>query len=48
MVDLISPEYNTQAGFIKDVAAGAVLVSAIIAALVGFIIFIPKLIALMP
>ena len=48
LVDLVSPEYNTKAGFIKDVAAGAVLISAMIAALVGFIIFIPKLIALMP
>jgi diacylglycerol kinase len=48
LVDLVSPDYNRQAGFIKDVAAGAVLVSAIIAALVGLFIFIPKLIALMP
>lgn len=48
LVDLVSPEYNKQAGFIKDVAAGAVLVNAIIAALVGLFIFIPKLIALLP
>lgn len=41
-VDLISPEYNPLAGKIKDMAAAAVLVAATIAAIVGLIIFWPK------
>lgn len=39
LVDLISPENNPLAGKIKDVAAGAVLVSAVTAIVVGCIIF---------
>ena len=43
LVDLISPEFQNKAGKAKDVAAGAVLVAAIIAASVGLIIFLPKI-----
>ncbi|MCF8227801.1 MAG: diacylglycerol kinase family protein [Bacteroidales bacterium] len=43
MVDKISPEQDKQAGLIKDLAAGAVLISAITAAAIGLIIFIPKI-----
>ncbi|HOG05742.1 MAG TPA: diacylglycerol kinase family protein [Paludibacter sp.] len=43
VVDLVSPQQNKLAGKAKDIAAGAVLVSAIISACVGLIIFIPKL-----
>lgn len=43
LVDLISPDRNPIAGQIKDIAAGAVLVCAIAAAIVGLIIFIPYL-----
>ena len=43
LVDLVSPEWNEKAGKIKDVAAGAVLVSAITALVIGLIIFLPKL-----
>lgn len=43
VVDLISPEYHPLAKVAKDVAAGAVLISAITAVLCGMIIFIPKL-----
>jgi diacylglycerol kinase len=39
LVDLVSPEYNEKAGKIKDVAAGAVLVAAIIATVVAIYIF---------
>jgi diacylglycerol kinase len=39
LVDLVSPQYNEQAGKVKDVAAGAVLVAAIAAALVAASIF---------
>lgn len=43
MVNLLSPEYHEVAGVVKDVAAGAVLVSAITAAIVGCILFGPAL-----
>lgn len=39
LVDLVSPNYNVQAGKIKDVAAGAVLISAITATVVAAFIF---------
>lgn len=48
LVDLVSPAYNKQAGLVKDVAAGAVLVCAIVAAVAGLIVFVPKLLALIP
>lgn len=47
LVDIVSPEWNEQAGKVKDMAAGAVLVLALIALIVGGIIFLPKLIALL-
>lgn len=43
LVDLVSPEYNNKAGVIKDIAAGAVLILALSSAIIGCIIFIPKL-----
>lgn len=39
-------EYNHFAKAAKDIAAGAVLITALISALIGLIIFIPKLYAL--
>lgn len=39
LVDLVSPNYNVQAGKVKDVSAGAVLVSAITATIVAAFIF---------
>jgi len=44
LVDIVHPEQNKKAGLIKDMAAGAVLVLAFAAAVIGFIIFIPKII----
>jgi len=44
LVDLVSPAFNPQAGKVKDIAAGAVLIAAAIAVVTGAIIFIPKLI----
>ena len=41
LVDLVSPDYHPIAGDVKDVAAGAVLICAIAAAVVGMIVFIP-------
>jgi diacylglycerol kinase len=42
LVDLASPQKHVLAGKAKDIAAGAVLVAAIVAAIVGLIIFLPK------
>lgn len=46
LADLVSPQYNEAIKKTKDLAAGAVLITAIAAAAVGFIIFLPKLISL--
>lgn len=43
MADKISPGHDPDIGKIKDLAAAAVLISAIAAAIVGLIILIPKL-----
>lgn len=42
-VDLAMPEKNEIAKKAKDIAAGAVLITAIVAIVVGLIIFIPKI-----
>jgi len=42
-VDLASPDYHPLAKVAKDVAAGAVLVSAIGSVLVGLLLFLPHL-----
>ena len=42
-VDIAMPEKNEKAKRAKDVSAGAVLVLAIGAAIIGLIIFIPKI-----
>lgn len=42
-VDLITIEKNQKAKIAKDVAAGAVLIAAIISAIIGLIIFVPKI-----
>jgi diacylglycerol kinase len=47
IVDRISPEKNDWAGRIKDLSAAGVLLAAFSAAMIGLIIFIPKLIALL-
>lgn len=46
LVDLVSPERNPLAGDVKDLAAGAVLICAFVAAIIGGIIFIPYLLEL--
>lgn len=46
-VDLVSPEWNEKAGMVKDIAAGAVLVLAMMSVVVGVIIFLPKIMALL-
>lgn len=47
IVDLASPEYHPLAKKAKDAAAGAVLWSAIMAAIIGLLIFLPKLVHLL-
>ena len=42
-VDLITQEKHPKAKIAKDVAAGAVLVAAITAVIIGLIIFLPKI-----
>ena len=44
--DFMSPDKHETIKKVKDMSAGAVLISAIIAAIVGSIIFIPKVLAL--
>lgn len=46
VVDLVTEERKPLAKLSKDVAAGAVLIAAIMAAGVGIIIFFPKILAL--
>jgi len=43
LADLYTREDNPQVKLIKDIAAGAVLIAAITAAVVGLIIFLPKI-----
>ena len=43
LTDLVAPEHHPLAGKVKDVAAGAVLAASAAAAVIGAIIFGPKL-----
>lgn len=43
VVDMVQPNFHPLAGIAKDVAAGAVLVTAIQAAVIGVIVFVPVL-----
>lgn len=47
IIDYMKPEFHPTAGFIKDAAAGAVLISALVSIIVGLIIFLPKILALL-
>jgi diacylglycerol kinase len=44
LVDHVSPEYHEEAGKVKDIYAGAVLMGALLSAVVGVIILGPPLI----
>lgn len=44
LVDHVSPEYHEEAGKVKDIYAGAVLMGAILSAVIGVIILGPPLI----
>lgn len=45
-VDLVTREYNKQAKKAKDISAGAVLILSINVAIIGLIIFVPKIVGL--
>ncbi len=47
IVDIFMKNYNINAKIAKDTAAGAVFVSAILSIIVGFIIFLPKVLGLL-
>lgn len=42
IADFIHPEFHNRIGFIKDIAAGAVLFAAMAAIAVGLLIYVPK------
>ena len=42
IADFIHPEFHDRIGFIKDIAAGAVMFAAMAAIAVGMLIYIPK------
>jgi diacylglycerol kinase len=43
LTDLVSPGFHVKAGIAKDTAAAAVFLAAIAAAIIGLVIFIPKI-----
>ncbi|MCB0473580.1 MAG: diacylglycerol kinase family protein [Flavobacteriaceae bacterium] len=43
LTDYIQPEYDKKIGFIKDIAAGAPAIAAIIAVIIGVLIYLPKI-----
>lgn len=42
IADFIHPEFHNKIGFIKDIAAGAVMFAAMAAVAVGLLIYVPK------
>jgi len=43
LVDILSPDHDPRYGMVKDILAGAVLVAALAAAIVGALVFSPRL-----
>ena len=43
IADFIHPEFHEKIGFIKDIAAGAVMMVSIASAIIGMIIYLPKI-----
>lgn len=46
LADYLSPERNEEIRQVKDYAAGAVLIAAVVAVVIGLLIFVPKLFAI--
>jgi diacylglycerol kinase (ATP) len=44
LTDMVSPEIHPQAKVVKDLAAGAVLMASMVAAVIGLLVFLPKVI----
>ena len=44
LVDMYTKDYNERAKVVKDTAAGTVLIFAITSAIIGLMIFVPKII----
>jgi diacylglycerol kinase len=47
-IDLVTQEYHPLARIAKDVAAGAVLLNAMLSVVIGLLVFVPHLWALLP
>lgn len=47
LVDMYTKEYDEKAKIVKDTAAGTVLILAITSAIIGLIIFVPKIVCLL-
>lgn len=47
LMDHLSPDYSKPVKFIKDVSAGAVLIAAIAAAIIGMLVFIPHILSVL-
>ena len=47
LVDMYTKEYDEKAKVVKDTAAGTVLILAITSAIIGLIIFVPKIVCLL-
>lgn len=45
LTDLAHPHFHEKAGLVKDMAAGAVLVAATVAAVIGALVFVPYFIS---
>ena len=45
LTDLVSPDHHPLAGKVKDMSAGAVLICALCAVIIGATIFLPKIFA---
>lgn len=43
IADFIHPDFHKKIGHIKDIAAGSVFITAVIATVVGAIIYVPKI-----
>ncbi|MCK0131004.1 diacylglycerol kinase family protein [Flavobacteriaceae bacterium F08102] len=42
IADVVQPDFDPKIGMVKDIAAGGVTFAAIIAAIIGLIIYVPK------
>ena len=43
IADFVHPDHHPKIGLIKDISAGAVFIAAVVASIVGLIIYIPKI-----